>query len=394
MVAPLLSLAMAAHDRQDDRYDVIVVGLGAFGSAAAYWGTRRGLRVLGLERYEFGHARGASEDHSRIVRRSYASADYVRFTAEAFAAWDELAREAGEQLITLTGGLDLFPDDPWDDPADYRAAMDAEGVPYEVLDAGELMRRWPQWRVPDGITAISQADAGVIAASRANEAHRRLARARGADLMAETRVLGIAEDPGLGFTVETSHGTFHADALVVTADSWTNEVLAPLGVSLPLRLLQEQVTYFDAADPGAFEPAAFPVWIWHRTPPVYGLPAFGRPGPKVALHGGGPEVTPESRTFEPDPGYAAVVERFVREHLPAAYGPPVEVRTCMYALTPDEDFVLDLIPGFERASLAIGTGHGFKFASVFGRTLIELAYDGASPWRLAAFAADRVALAP
>jgi sarcosine oxidase len=385
---------MAAHDRQDDRYDVIVVGLGAFGSAAAYWGARRGLRVLGLERYELGHARGASEDHSRIVRRSYASADYVRFTAEAFAAWDELAREAGEQLITLTGGLDLFPDDPWDDPADYRAAMDAEGVPYEVLDADEVMRRWPQWRVPDGITAISQADAGVIAASRANEAHRRLARARGADLMAETRVLGIAEDPSLGFTVETSRGVFHADALVVTADSWTNEVLAPLGVSLPLRLLQEQVTYFDAADPVAFEPAAFPVWIWHRTPPVYGLPAFGRPGPKVALHGGGPEVMPESRTFEPDPGYAAVVERFVREHLPTAYGPPVEVRTCMYALTPDEDFVLDLIPGFERASLAIGTGHGFKFASVFGRTLIELAYDGASPWRLPAFAADRVALAP
>jgi sarcosine oxidase len=173
MVAPLLSLAMAAKDGQGDRYDVIVVGLGAFGSAAVYWGARRGLRVLGLERYELGHARGASEDHSRIVRRSYASADYVRFTAEAFAAWDELAREAGEQLITLTGGLDLFPDDPWDDPADYRTAMDAEGVPYEVLDAGELMRRWPQWRVPDGITAISQADAGVIAASRANEAHRR-----------------------------------------------------------------------------------------------------------------------------------------------------------------------------------------------------------------------------
>ena len=238
---------MTRDSRQ--RYDVIVIGLGAFGSAAVYWGARRGLRVLGLERYEFGHARGASEDHSRIVRRSYASADYVRFTAESFATWDELAAEAGEQLITLTGGLDLFPDDPWDDPADYRAAMDAEGVPYEVLDAGELMRRWPQWRVPDGITAISQADAGVIAASRANEAHRRLARARGADLMAETRVLGIAEDPRLGFTVETSHGTFRADALVVTADSWTNEVLAPLGVSLPLRLLQEQVTYFDAADP-------------------------------------------------------------------------------------------------------------------------------------------------
>jgi sarcosine oxidase len=376
-----------------ERYDVIVIGLGAFGSAAVYWGARRGLRVLGLERYELGHDRGASEDHSRIVRRSYPSADYVRFTAEAFARWGELAAEAGEQLITLTGGLDLFPDDPWDDPGDYAAAMDAEGVRYEVLDAGELMRRWPQWRVPDGITAISQADAGVIAASRANAAHRRLALARGADLLAETPVLGLAEDQDLGFTVETSRGVFRADALVVAADAWTNEVLAPLGVSLPLRLLQEQVTYFDAADPAAFEPAAFPVWIWHRTPPVYGLPAFGLPGPKVALHGGGPEATPDSRTFEPDPAYTAVVEDFVREHLPTAYGPPLEVRTCMYALTPDEDFVLDLIPGVEHTSIAIGTGHGFKFASVIGRTLIELACDGSSTWRLPSFAADRMALA-
>jgi sarcosine oxidase len=384
---------MAANEGQGTRYDVIVIGLGALGSAAAYWGARRGLRVLGLERYELGHARGASEDHSRIVRRSYASADYVRFTAEAFATWAEVAAEAGERLITLTGGLDLFPPDRWDDPDDYRTAMDAESVPYEVFDASELTRRWPAWRVAADVTAIYQADAGIVAASSANAAHRRLALARGADLRAETPVLGIAEDGSLGFTVETPHGVFHADALVIAADSWMNEVLAPFGLALPLRLLQEQVTYFAAADPGAFQPSAFPVWIWHSTPPIYGLPAFGQPGPKVAIHGGGPEVTPESRSFEPDPGYAATVERFVREHLPGAYGPPLEVRTCMYALTPDEHFVLDLIPGVERAAFAIGSGHAFKFASVFGRTLIELARDGSSAWRLPRFAADRASLA-
>jgi sarcosine oxidase len=247
--------------------------------------------------------------------------------------------------------------------------------------------------VTDDVTAIYQVDAGIVAASRANAAHRRLALARGADLRAETPVLGIAEDRGLGFAVETADDVFHADALVIAADSWTNEVLASFGVTVPLRLLQEQVTYFDAADPAAFGPSTFPVWIWHSRPPLYGLPAFGQPGPKVAIHGGGPEVTNESRTFEPDAGYAATVERFVREHLPAAYGPPLEVRTCMYALTPDDDFVLDLLPGVEQVAFGIGTGHGFKFAGVFGRTLIELAYDGSSEWRLPRFAADRVALA-
>jgi len=375
------------------RYDVIVVGLGAFGSAAAYWGARRGLRVLGLERFELGHARGASEDHSRIIRRSYATADYVRLTGAAFAAWEEVAAEAGEQLVTRTGGLDLFPPDTQDDPDNYRTAMDAEGVANERLEAADLRRRWPPWRVPDDLTAIYQPDAGIVAASRANAAHRRLALARGADLRDGTRVLGIAEDPGSAFTVETDRGAFASHALVIASDAWTNEVVKPFGVALPLRISQEQVVYLDAADPAAFGPDSFPVWIWHSDRHLYGLPSFGPPGPKFAIHGGGREVTPETRTFEPDPAYSAKVDRFVREHLPSAWGPPLEVRTCQYALTPDEHLVLDLVPGVPHAALGIGTGHGFKFASVSGRTLIELAVDGASSWRMPRFAADREALA-
>jgi sarcosine oxidase len=382
---------MATSDASRDRYDLIVIGLGALGSAAAYWGVRRGLNVLGLERFELGHARGASEDHSRIIRRSYASSDYVRFTRAAFEAWDEVAKESDEQLVTLTGGLDLFPREPVDDPQDYVTAMDAEGVPYEVLDAAELVRRWPAWHVAGDVTAIHQPDAGIVAASRANAVHRRLALARGADLLAETPVLGIAED-GASFAVETERGTFGADAIVIAADAWMNEVLVPFGVRLPLRITQEQVTYFDAADAAAFVPDAFPVWIWHNAPHMYGLPSFGQPGPKVAIHGGGRDVTPESRTFEPDPGYAATVERFVRDHLPGAVGPILEVRTCIYTLTPDHHFVLDLVPGVERASFGLGTAHAFKFASVFGRALVELAYDGSSEWRFRRFAADREAL--
>jgi len=384
---------MAARGASRDRYDVVVVGLGALGSAAAYWSARRGLRTLGLERFELGHARGASEDHSRIIRRSYASSDYVRFTREAFATWDDVAAEAGEQLVTITGGLDLFPSDRPDDPKDYMGAMDAEDVAYEVLDAADLIRRSPAWRVPGHLVAIHQRDAGIVAASRANAAHRRLALARGADLRAETPVLGVAED-GSGFAIETADATYRADAVVIAADAWTNEVLAPFGVSLPLRILQEQVTYFDAVDAGAFAPGAFPVWIWHDTPHMYGLPSFGQPGPKVAIHGGGREVTPESRTFEPDPMYAATVEGFVRDHLPGALGPTLEVRTCIYTLTPDQHFVLDLVPGHDHVAFGLGTAHAFKFASAFGRALVDLAYDGVSEWRLPRFAADRAELRP
>jgi len=347
--------------------------------------------VIGLERFELGHARGASEDHSRIIRRSYSSADYVRFTQHAFETWAEVAEESGEELVTITGGLDLFPRDPIDEPAPFLHAMREEGVEHEVLDAAALVARWPVWHVSDAVVAIYQHDAGIVAASRANAVHRRLARARGADLLPETPVEEVSPDRD-GFALETATRTYRCGSLVIAADAWMNEVLAPLGVRLPLRILQEQVTYFDATDPASFDPATFPVWIWHSDPHMYGLPSFGRPGPKVAIHGGGPEVTPETRTFQPDPGYAAVVERFIREHLPGAVGPPLEVRTCLYTLTPDQDFVLDLVPGTSNASFGLGTAHGFKFASVFGRTLVELALDGISEWRLPRFAADRPSL--
>jgi sarcosine oxidase len=145
--------------------------------------------VIGLERFELGHARGASEDHSRIIRRSYPSADYVRFTQQAFETWAEVAEESGEQLVTITGGLDLFPRDPIDEPDAFLAAMREEGVHHELLDAAALVARWPAWHVSDEIVAIHQHDAGSWRPVRANSAHRRPALARGADLLPETPVV-------------------------------------------------------------------------------------------------------------------------------------------------------------------------------------------------------------
>ncbi|MGE5226538.1 MAG: N-methyl-L-tryptophan oxidase [Planctomycetaceae bacterium] len=368
--------------------DVLVVGLGALGSAASYWAAERGLRVVGLERFELGHARGASEDHSRIIRRTYPTTDYVRFAQGAFDAWAAVEEESGERLVLRTGGLDLFPAESADDLDAYVAAMEAEGVVHEVLDAAEVTARWPQWRLPVNLRALFQPDAGIVAASLANATHRRLALSHGATLLGETPVRSIRPD-GEGYAVETDGGTFRAGALVVTADAWTDEALAPFGVSFRLRVQQEQVTYHDAADAAAFDPSVFPVWIWHTDPHVYGLPNFGLPGPKVALHGAGPKTTADTRTFEPDPRYAAEVAAFVAEHLPSAAGPPLEVKTCLYTLTPDRHFVLDRVPGQQAAVVGLGTAHAFKFASVFGKALVELAVDGSSAWAFPRFSATR-----
>src|SRR5688572_18158998 len=165
---------------------IVVIGTGALGSAAAYWLARRaGGDVLVLEQFAPGHGRGASEDHSRIIRHSYQSTAYTRLTRAMYACWEELEAESGLPLVARTGGLDLALPGVHEAGAEYaatEAALRAEGIPYETLDAAETMRRWPQWSLPEGTRAIFQADAGVLDIGRACAAHLALARAHGAEV--------------------------------------------------------------------------------------------------------------------------------------------------------------------------------------------------------------------
>jgi sarcosine oxidase len=372
-------------------WDVIVVGLGAIGSAAAYWATTRAsTRVLGLEQFGFGHANGASADHSRIIRLSYHRPDYVRLAKRAFDTWAEVEAEAGERIVTVTGGLDLWPADPGIPMADYTDSLAAEGVPFEILDAVEVMRRWPQWHLPEDTTAIWQSRGGFADPYRGNAAHRRLASARGATLLETTPVTAIREVGG-ACEVDVDGTTHTAGRVVLTADAWTNGLLASFGRRLPLTVTKEQVTYFAAPDPAAFVPDRFPVWIWMDEPSFYGIPTYGEAGPKAAQDAGGLPTTPETRTFERDEAMYQRVRAFVETHLPDAAGPELLTKTCLYTLTPDRDFVVDRVSEAPGVIVGLGAGHGFKFASVLGRVLVELALEGSSPsdGELGAFRIDR-----
>jgi sarcosine oxidase len=366
-------------ERRD--WDVIVVGLGALGSAAAYWAsTRPGIRVLGVERFELGHERGASSDHSRIIRLSYHRPDYVRLARRAYEAWSEVELESGERIVTETGGLDLWPMDAAIPRADYTSSLDAEAVPYDLLDAAEVMRRWPQWRLPADVTALWQARGGIADPFRGNAAHRGLAVARGATLADRMPVTSIREVGG-AYTVVAGGTTLTAGRVIVVADAWTNELLAPLGRRLPLTVTKEQVTYFAAADPLAFAPDRFPVWIWMDDPSFYGFPTYGEAGPKAAQDCGGRPTTAGSRTFERDESAYRRVRDFLAAYLPSALGPDIVTKTCLYTLTPDRDFVVDRLPEAPGVLVGLGAAHGFKFASVLGRILVELALDGETPSR-------------
>lgn len=370
--------------------DLAVVGLGALGSSTAWHAARRGLRVVGVEAFEFGHDRGASHDTSRIIRHSYHTPAYVALTFGAYDEWARLEDETGQRFVTVTGGLDLYPPQAAIALDDYTASMDAHGIAYDVLDADTVRRRWPAFALPEGTLTIHQARTGIVPAAVGTAAMARRARELGAALYDNTRVEAIL--PGAdSVDLVTPDGVISAARVVVTADAWTAGLLAPLGVDLPLTVTEEQVTYFAPARPVDFGPDVFPVWIWMDEPSYYGFPTYGEQTVKAAQDCGGPTVTGDERSSVPDDEMRERLSAFMRQVIPGS-GPAIRSKRCLYTLTPDRDFVVDRVPGHPAVTVGLGAAHGFKFAALFGRLLTDMAIDGESRWDLSAFRLDRPAL--
>ncbi len=379
------------------RFRYAVVGGGGIGSAAAYWLSRRaGADVVCLEQWELGHRLGASEDHSRIIRLGYHSPAYTALTPSAYAAWREVEAESGVALVHTTGVVNLAqPGTAGAAILDaYEAAMSAEGIDHERIDGAEVMRRWPQFRIPEDHRAVVQPDGGILDIGKAGAVHVALARARGATVLGHAGVTAIRPGPG-GVELETQAGTIHAERVVLCGGAWTAELLRGLGVDWPIRLTQEQVTYYATPNLRAFGPDRFPIWIWHGDgeEEYYGFPVYGEVATKAAQDLGGPTVSLDTRSWEPDPERVRRVTRFLDGILPGYTGPELYTRCCLYDMPPDRDFVLDLVPGHPRLAVAIGAGHAAKFAGLLGRILSELTLDGATPLPIEAFRADRPALA-
>ena len=237
-------------------YDAIVVGLGALGSGAGYWLAKRGARVLGLERFELGHDRGSSHDWSRIIRKSYFTPAYVRLAKEAYDAWESLERDAGEQVVFKTGGLDIGPRDGAIALSSYADSMRACDVYFEELDAAEIRKRWPVWQIDEEIHGLFQPDSGIVAAERATAALRRAATAHGATLRGNMPVTTLRA-AGDEIDVEAGGERFRTGKLVLTAASWTPQMLAHFGLRIPIEVTKEQVIYFKAGTSRALLSARF-----------------------------------------------------------------------------------------------------------------------------------------
>ncbi len=375
--------------------DYVVVGLGALGSAAAWQLASRGHSVVGLEQFELGHSRGASHDTSRILRHSYHTPQYVGLTFEAYDDWTRLEKESGESLVTVVGGIDLFPPGCAIAADDYVDSMIEHGVEFQSLSAPEIMARFPMFTVPLDTVGLYQERAAIVPAARGTAAMQRLAAEAGATLLGSTPVDRVT-DHGTHLTVHAGGTSYTCGGVVVCADAWTNHVLAGLGPEvpeIPLTVTLEQVTYFSPPDPASYD--EMPLWIWMDEPSYYGFPCYGEPTLKAAQDCGGPvidpAVDPDARTTDPDPEMLGRLVGFVGDLLPGS-GEAVRSLRCQYTLTPDRDFVLAPVPGHPSVVVGLGAAHAFKFAPTFGRVLADLVTTGATTSDITDFGFDRPGL--
>jgi sarcosine oxidase len=273
----------------------------------------------------------------------------------------------------------------------YASAMDSAGIPYERVDGSEVMRRWPQFRLEEDVDVLIQPDTGIADANKGNAAHVALARHYGATIQDHCRVTGIAPFDG-GVEVKTENGAFTCRRLVVTAGAWTDQVLAHVGVNLGISVTQEQVTYWATPNVRDFVVGRFPIFIWHDDDLMYGFPIYGEVATKAAIDASGPIVTTETRTYEEDPERVRRLEAWLKQHIPGFLGPKLYTKTCVYDMPRDRNFIVDLLPQHPQIVVCSGAGHAYKFASLLGKVLSELAIDGQTLHPIGPFSMDRPAV--
>ncbi len=370
-------------------FDAIILGVGAMGSATAFELARRGRRVLALEQFVPAHDRGSSHGLTRVIRKAYYEhPDYVPLLHRAYERWYDLEQRCGQHLLTECGVLSIGPPDG-ELVAGVRRAAAEHRLPIENLDANELRRRFPVFRFGAENEAVLEPAGGFLFVEQCVRAYAEEARRLGADVRCDEPALDWKVESD-GVRVRTPGGEYVADRLIITAGAWAGQVLAGLG--LPLTVLRKPLLWFGTSEDRLFRRDRFPIYL-AETPGgfYYGFPVIDANGHKAARHDGGEEVVDPAgvnRTVTADD--EADVRSFLRLHLTSLDGSLRASRVCLYTVTPDHHFVIDRHPEFPQVALAAGfSGHGFKFASVVGEILADLAEKGQTDWPIAMFRAGR-----
>lgn len=374
-------------------YDVIVAGLGGMGSSAAYHLAGRGKRVLGLERHTPAHDRGSSHGESRIIRQAYfEDPAYVPLLLRAYELWERLEVETGVNLMTLNGGLMIGPPNGALVSGSVASAEEHD-LPYEILDSSDLKRRYAIFEPDPNVVALYEEKAGFVRPEASVKAHLDRAASLGAELRFEERI-NSWKATSSGVLVETERGSYEAERLVVSAGAWAGELLADLG--LPLEVTRQILFWFrpeGGTEP--FAPEKVPIWIYEPDDGnmFYSFPAIdGADTVKVAFfRADGKPAEPDTIDREVHAGEVEFIRGYLARYVPSMNGDLVDAKTCMYTNTPDEHFVICTHPEHPQVSIAAGfSGHGYKFCSVVGEILADLAADGDTTHPITLFAPERL----
>ncbi len=371
------------------QYDVIVVGLGAMGSATAYQLARRGYRVLGLDANARRHKNGSSHGTSRIIRQAYLEgADYVPIVQRAYELWRELEAASGQELLKITGCLTIGAEHSTFVKGAL-ASCRRFNLPHEYLTAAEVNRRFPGYSLTGDLRAVYEPDGGLLFPEQCVLAHLDLALRHGAEIHHEEPVLKWTSTGENEVEVETARGTYRAERLVITTGPWAAELLAELGI--PLKIWRVVNAHFEPDDQARFRPENFPVYLLEVPEgEYYGFPLLPGEGIKLGRHDKEDLCTPQTINRTVDPAEIQMLKDVVDKYMPGGAASFKWSLTCMYTITPDRNFVLDRHPGALNVVYGCGfSGHGFKFAAAIGEILAEMAVDGRTRQKIEFLSASR-----
>ncbi len=354
-------------------FNTIVIGVGGMGSAACYQLAKRGQRVLGIERFDIPHDLGSSHGYTRIIRLAYYEhPSYVMLLKRAYELWHEIEQRSGVQVYYKTGSLDAGPADSWVFKGSLRSCVEFE-LEHEVLTGKEVNQRFPGYELPHDILALLQPDGGFITPEIATVHYVEAAHELGAEIHGRETVLGW-EPRGDGVRVVTDRAEYEADSLVITAGAWNSRMLPFLnGLAVPER---QVLAWLHPERPELFRPSNFPVFnLLVPEGRYYGFPVFAVPGFKFGIyHHFQEQGMPEQLDHEPTWRDEQALREFAARYFPMGAGPTMTLKTCMFTNSPDRHFIIDLHPDYPQVSFAAGfSGHGYKFASVIGEIMADLA---------------------
>jgi sarcosine oxidase len=371
-----------------ERFDTVIVGLGAMGSAALHHLALRGLKVLGVDMFATPHVLGSTHGRTRIIREAYYEHPcYVPIVQRAYELWAQLEREIGEQLFVQTGGLMIGPPDGEIFAGALRSATE-HGLAHTILEPGEVHARFPGFRVPDGSMALHEPRAGLLFPEKCVEAHLALARRAGASVRTGVTVTAWEADDDV--RIRTDAGELRARTLILAAGPWLPALVPEL--ELPLEIERQLFHWFEPrSHPEWYEAAHSPISLieYARDRFFATFPDVGH-GVKAGVHHEGEVIDIDAPRAPASEAEGAEMQALLARYLPQAAGRILDRATCVYTNTPDHDFVLDRHPEHPNVIIASPcSGHGFKFSSAIGEILADLVSSRATSFDLSPFALSR-----